>query len=69
MVYAGATSTIGERGADADVRGRLTTLGGAEVYRVDAFDRIPAFLMSIVSESDLWMFISSSGGLTAAPWP
>ncbi len=34
-------------------------------YSIDSFDEIEPFLMSIVSPDDLWMFISSTGGLTA----
>jgi hypothetical protein len=29
------------------------------------FDRMPPFLMSLASDTDLWMFVTSGGGLTA----
>jgi hypothetical protein len=35
------------------------------MYRISNFDQMAPFLMTIVSSSDLWMFMSSSGGLTA----
>src|SRR4051812_12154020 len=36
------------------------------MYCIPRFDRItPPFLMTITSESDLWMYVSSAGGLTA----
>jgi len=35
------------------------------MYRIPDFDQMPPFLMSIVSDSDLWMYVSSNGGLTA----
>jgi hypothetical protein len=35
------------------------------MYRIGDFDRMPPFLMSIVSDSDVWMYVSSRGGLTA----
>jgi len=34
-------------------------------YRIRGYDRMPPFLMSMVSSSDHWMFLSSTGGLTA----
>ncbi len=55
-----ATGPAGEGPA-----GRLAGEGLDEAYIVEGFDRMPPFLMSVVSESDLWMFISSTGGLTA----
>ncbi|HTX91995.1 MAG TPA: hypothetical protein VMC09_12345, partial [Anaerolineales bacterium] len=47
------------------VTGEPVTLLGEQFYRIRNFDRMPAFFMSIVSSSDHWMFISSTGGLTA----
>ncbi|MEO0513922.1 MAG: hypothetical protein AAF086_01330 [Planctomycetota bacterium] len=38
---------------------------GVEMYRIHNVDEMPAFLMSVVSDTDLWMFLSSRGGLTA----
>lgn len=43
----------------------FTTLHGREMYCIPAFDTMPPFLMNIVSDSDLWMYVSSTGGLTA----
>ncbi|MBI9104721.1 MAG: hypothetical protein JEY99_20060 [Spirochaetales bacterium] len=34
-------------------------------YKIDNFDQIPPFFMTITSPSDHWLFISSTGGLTA----
>jgi hypothetical protein len=45
--------------------GAFVLLHGEEYYRISDHDRMPAFLMSIASDSDLWMFITSRGGLTA----
>ncbi len=47
------------------VEGGFVTLGGERFYRISRYDRMPPFFMSIVSHSDLWMFISSNGALTA----
>ena len=43
----------------------VVLVDGQEMYLLAAFDEIRPFLMSIVSDSDLWMYISSHGGLTA----
>ncbi len=43
----------------------IVVLDGVEMYRIPSIDRIEPFLMSVVSSSDLWMFVSSTGGLTA----
>ncbi len=40
-------------------------IDGVEMYRISDVDEMPPFLMTIVSDSDLWMFVSSTGGLTA----
>jgi hypothetical protein len=37
---------------------------GQEWYRIAEVDRLPPFLMSVVSDSDHWMYASSRGGLT-----
>jgi hypothetical protein len=38
---------------------------GERYCRIAHYDAIPPFFMSIVSDSDHWLFISSNGGLTA----
>jgi hypothetical protein len=38
---------------------------GREYLEIREIDRIPPFLMSIVSDSDLWFYAGSNGGLTA----
>ena len=40
-------------------------LDGQEYYRISAYQGMAPFLMSLASESDLWMSITSRGGLTA----
>ena len=37
---------------------------GCEMYQVPDYDAMPPFLMSIVSDSNHWMYVSSYGGLT-----
>ncbi len=48
-----------------DVDGRLVDLAGERYYRIGHYDRMDPFFMSVVSDSDHWMFLSSTGGLTA----
>ena len=50
---------------DRSVVGAFVDIDGEEYYKIENYDRMRPFFMSIVSDSDHWMFISSSGGLTA----
>ncbi len=50
---------------DRRVEGGLTDVGGEPHYRIVNYDAMPPFLMSLVSDSDHWMFVSSTGALTA----
>jgi hypothetical protein len=50
---------------DAHVEGGYVHLLGEEFYCIRHYDQMPPFFMSIVSSSDHWLFISSTGGLTA----
>lgn len=47
------------------INGRLVTVDNLEYYLIENYHLIDPFLMSIVSNSDHWMYISSTGGLTA----
>ena len=47
------------------VRGEYVTLLGEPFYKINNFDAIEPFFMSVVSSSDHWLFISSTGGLSA----
>jgi len=46
------------------VTGGLATVDGIEHYRIDGAGEMAPFLMTVVSDSDLWMFVSSTGALT-----
>ncbi|NYI41069.1 hypothetical protein [Demequina lutea] len=62
----GLVTTSDEEGARGDdVEGRLVDLAGERFYRIGHYDRMSPFFMSVVSDSDHWMFLSSNGGLTA----
>jgi hypothetical protein len=45
--------------------GSFVDIRGERYYRIAHYDAMPPFFMSIVSDSDHWLFISSNGGLTA----
>ena len=47
------------------VSGCLTRNDGIEHYRIDGVEEMEPFLMTVVSDTDLWMFVSSTGALTA----
>ena len=49
----------------ASVEGRLVTVDGRDWYRIDGLEHLEPFLVSVVSDADLWMFVSSTGALTA----
>jgi hypothetical protein len=53
--------------AVGDVTGRLIGREGDadEAYRIDGVEHLEPFLMSVVSASDHWLYLSSTGGLTA----
>jgi hypothetical protein len=44
--------------------GGYTERDGEPYYRICGFDTLPPFFMTVVSHSDHWMFVSSTGGLT-----
>lgn len=50
---------------EEEVSGQFVERDGELYYQIAGFDRMRPFLMSIVSDADHWMFISSTGALTA----
>jgi len=47
------------------VQGRAVSIEGKPFYQIANYDRMRPFFMTIVSDADHWLFISSNGGLTA----
>jgi hypothetical protein len=45
--------------------GELVRFEGRDYYRISSYDRMPLFLMTLATPTDLWMFVTSGGGLTA----
>ncbi|MBK8822678.1 MAG: hypothetical protein IPN58_08750 [Anaerolineales bacterium] len=50
---------------EQDVKGEYVSMLGEPFYKIKNYDGMPSFFMSIVSGSDHWLFISSTGGLSA----
>ncbi|MBN1117247.1 MAG: hypothetical protein JXA77_08590 [Bacteroidales bacterium] len=52
------------KNAETEIKGEIVSIEGEDFYKIENYDGMKAFFMSIVSNSDHWMFISSNGGLT-----
>ncbi|MEL0455319.1 hypothetical protein WJN01_03685 [Flavobacteriaceae bacterium SZ-1-7] len=50
---------------DTSVELELVSFNNEDFYKISNSDKMRPFFMSIVSDSNHWMFISSNGGLTA----
>ena len=61
-VYIGETML---KPSPEQVSGTYISMLNEVFYKINNFDAIEPFLMSIVSSSDQWFFIATSGGLTA----
>jgi hypothetical protein len=48
-----------------EVSGTEVKIGAETFYKIANYDAMRPFFMSIVSHSNHWMFLSSTGGLTA----
>jgi len=48
-----------------EICGEYVSMLGDTFYKIKNYDGMPPFFMSIVSSSNHWMFISSTGGLSA----
>jgi len=49
----------------AEPLGAYVTMLGETFYKIQHYDAMPPFFMSIVSGADHWLYISSTGGLSA----
>ena len=45
--------------------GKFVHLFGESFYKISNYDALPPFFMSLVSSSNHWLFIASTGGLSA----
>jgi hypothetical protein len=56
--------TTNNRGS-VDVTGEFTDIDGERYYVIRNVDKMAPFFISLISNNDHWLFISSTGGLTA----
>ncbi|MGB0387253.1 MAG: hypothetical protein ACPGWR_20735 [Ardenticatenaceae bacterium] len=61
-IYVGGVQTQVEA---LPVEGGYVEFLGETYYRIGNYDQMPPFFMSLVSSADHWLFIASTGGLTA----
>ena len=61
-VYFGKTPLLREKRV---VGGAVVRMDGESFFKISNVDAMPPFFMSLVSDSDHWMFLSSNGALTA----
>ena len=47
------------------ISGELVQIDGEDYYKISNYDRMRPFFMTLASDSDVWAFIYSNGGLTA----
>ena len=48
-----------------EVSGEFTEIAGERYYAIHNVDKMEPFFISVISNNDHWLFVSSSGGLTA----
>ncbi len=51
--------------AESQTQGEYVTLFAETFYRIHNYDAMQPFFMSIVSSSDHWLFVSTTGGISA----
>ncbi|MBT3208068.1 MAG: hypothetical protein HN704_07865 [Bacteroidetes bacterium] len=49
----------------SEISGQFVEIENEKFYKIQNYHEMPDFFISIVSDSDLWMFISSNGSLSA----
>ena len=47
------------------VQGQYITINGERFYEIANYDAMQPFFISLASDTDLWMYLASTGGLTA----
>lgn len=61
-IYAGSSPL---RSAQQNIEGAFVHRDGMEYYKISNYDQMPPFFISVVSDSDHWLYTSSRGGLSA----
>ena len=47
-----------------EVKGQFITINGERFYEIANYNEMQPFFISLASDTDLWMYLSSTGGLT-----
>lgn len=47
------------------IQGQFITINGERFYEIANYDEMQPFFISLASDTDLWMYLASTGGLTA----
>jgi hypothetical protein len=50
---------------DSQVSGEFVTMGNERYYAINNVNKMAPFFVSVISNSDHWLFVSSTGGMTA----
>jgi hypothetical protein len=53
------------KSGENEINGKFVDIQNEKFYKISNFHQMPDFFMSIVSDSDHWMFISSNGSVSA----
>ena len=61
-IFSGKNKEVNQ---EEDIKGSLVNIDNEVYYKISNSDKMRPFFMSIVSDSNHWMFISSNGSLTA----
>ena len=64
MTTTGSMS-VSARTSPGAPQGRFVTRDGRSLYEIKHSEAMPPFLMTVVGDSDLWMYLSSTGAFTA----
>ena len=48
-----------------EVTGKFIDIAGERYYAIHNVEKMAPFFISLISDSDHWLFVSSKGGLTA----
>jgi hypothetical protein len=51
--------------SEPKITGEFVPLLGETYYRIGSYDAMPPFFITVVSRSDHWLFLATTGGLTA----
>ena len=46
-------------------KGQFITINGQRFYEISDYNAMQPFFISLASDTDLWMYLASTGGLTA----